>query len=54
MGNTFGKAFSTTTRGKSHGLAICVVIDGCPHGLELTNADIQLELDADVPDSISM
>lgn len=54
MGNTFGKAFLTITRGKSHGPAICVVIDVCPPGLELTNANIQLELDADVPDSISM
>ena len=45
MGNTFGKAFSITTWGESHGPAIGVVIDGCPPGLELTNADIQLELD---------
>jgi len=45
MGNTFGKAFSITTWGESHGPAIGVVIDGCPPGLELTNVDIQLELD---------
>jgi chorismate synthase len=45
MGNTFGKAFSITTWGESHGPAIGVVIDGCPPGLELTEADIQLELD---------
>ena len=44
MGNTFGKAFSITTWGESHGPAIGVVIDGCPPGLELTDADIQLEL----------
>ncbi len=44
-GNTFGKAFSITTWGESHGPAIGVVIDGSPPGLELTNADIQLELD---------
>lgn len=45
MGNTFGKAFSITTWGESHGPAIGVVIDGCPPGLELTEADIQVELD---------
>jgi len=45
MGNTFGKAFSITTWGESHGPAIGVVIDGCPPGLELTEADIQHELD---------
>lgn len=45
MGNTFGKAFSITTWGESHGPAIGVVIDGCPPGLKLTEADIQLELD---------
>jgi len=45
MGNTFGKAFLITTWGESHGPAIGVVIDGCPPGLELTNADIQIELD---------
>lgn len=45
MGNTFGKAFSITTWGESHGPAVGVVIDGCPPGLELTEADIQPELD---------
>jgi chorismate synthase len=45
MGNTFGKAFSITTWGESHGPAIGVVIDGCPPGLELTEADIQHDLD---------
>lgn len=45
MGNTFGKAFTITTWGESHGPAIGVVIDGCPPGLKLTEADIQLELD---------
>jgi len=45
MGNTSGKAFSITTWGESHGLAIGVVIDGCPPGLELTETDIQVELD---------
>jgi chorismate synthase len=45
MGNTFGKAFSITTWGESHGPAVGVVIDGCPPGLELTEADIQHDLD---------
>ena len=45
MGNTFGKAFSITTWGESHGPAVGVVIDGCPPGLELSEADIQHELD---------
>lgn len=45
VGNTFGKAFAITTWGESHGPAIGVVIDGCPCGLELTEADIQHELD---------
>lgn len=45
MGNTFGKAFSITTWGESHGPAVGVVIDGCPPGLELSESDIQQELD---------
>ncbi|MBE0523641.1 MAG: chorismate synthase [Methanosarcinales archaeon] len=45
MGNTFGKAFSITTWGESHGPAVGVVIDGCPSGLKLTEADIQHDLD---------
>ena len=45
MGNTFGKAFSITTWGESHGPAVGVVIDGCPPGLKLTEADIQHDLD---------
>ncbi len=49
MGNTFGKAFSITTWGESHGPAIGVVIDGCPPGLELSEADIQHELDRRKP-----
>lgn len=44
-GNTFGKLFRLTTFGESHGPAIGCIIDGCPAGLALTVADIQLELD---------
>ena len=44
-GNTLGKLFSVTNFGESHGPAIGAVIDGCPPGLELSEADIQAELD---------
>uniref|UniRef100_UPI0033408B81 chorismate synthase n=1 Tax=Castellaniella defragrans TaxID=75697 RepID=UPI0033408B81 len=44
-GNTLGKLFSVTNFGESHGPAIGAVIDGCPPGLELCEADIQAELD---------
>jgi chorismate synthase len=44
-GNTFGKLFSITTFGESHGKALGCVVDGCPPGLELSEADIQPDLD---------
>lgn len=44
-GNSFGKLFSVTTFGESHGLALGCVIDGCPPGMELSEADIQVDLD---------
>jgi chorismate synthase len=44
-GNTFGTLFKITTWGESHGPAVGVVVDGCPAGLELSEADIQRELD---------
>ena len=44
-GNTFGELFRVTNFGESHGPAIGCVIDGCPPGLELSEADIQPELD---------
>jgi chorismate synthase len=43
--NTFGHLFRVTTFGESHGVALGCVVDGCPPGLALTEADIQLELD---------
>ncbi len=43
--NTFGEVFRITTYGESHGQAVGVVIDGCPSGLELSEEDIQKELD---------
>jgi chorismate synthase len=44
MGNTYGTLFKISTFGESHGLAIGVVIDGCPAGLEIDEAFIQTEL----------
>ncbi|MFT4192852.1 MAG: chorismate synthase [Comamonas sp.] len=44
-GNTLGHLFSVTNFGESHGPAIGCVIDGCPPGLALAEADIQVELD---------
>ncbi len=43
-GSSFGRLFSITTWGESHGLGVGVVIDGCPAGLELSERDIQLDL----------
>ena len=43
--NTFGRNFRCTTFGESHGKAVGVVIDGCPPGISLTEADIQPYLD---------
>jgi len=48
-GNTFGKLFCVTTFGESHGPAIGCVIDGCPPGMALSEADIQPELDRRKP-----
>ncbi len=44
-GNTFGHSFRITTWGESHGKALGVVVDGVPAGLELSEADIQKDLD---------
>ncbi len=45
MPNSFGKLFTITTWGESHGGTIGVVVDGCPPGLPLSEADIQPDLD---------
>ncbi len=45
MGNTFGHLFRITTWGESHGGGVGVVVDGCPPRLELTESDIQPDLD---------
>ena len=44
-GNTFGTLFAVTNFGESHGPAIGCIIDGCPPGMSLTEADIQGDLD---------
>jgi chorismate synthase len=45
MGSSFGQLFRITTWGESHGGGVGVVIDGCPPGLELSEEDIQRDLD---------
>ena len=44
-GNSFGKLFAVTTFGESHGLALGCVVDGCPPGMELSESDIEGDLD---------
>jgi len=44
-GNTFGKLFTVTTFGESHGPALGAIVDGCPPGLALAEADLQRDLD---------
>ncbi len=48
-GNTIGKLFSVTTFGESHGPALGCVVDGCPPGMELSEADLQHDLDRRKP-----
>jgi chorismate synthase len=48
-GNSIGKEFTVTTFGESHGKHVGVVVDGCPAGLPLSEADIQVELDRRIP-----
>src|SRR6218665_2143099 len=50
-GNTFGTLFAVTNFGESHGPAIGCVIDRCPPGLPLSEADIQTDLDRRRPGS---
>ena len=44
-GNTFGRLFSVTTFGESHGAALGCIVDGCPPGMELSASDIQKDVD---------
>ncbi len=44
-GNSIGQHFRVTTFGESHGLALGCIVDGCPPGLEISESDIQVDLD---------
>ena len=48
-GNTFGKLFTVTSFGESHGSALGCVVDGCPPGLDLSEVDMQRDLDRRKP-----
>ena len=48
-GNTFGSLFSVSSFGESHGPALGAIVDGCPPGMELSEADIQHDLDRRKP-----
>ena len=54
QGNSFGKAFTITTFGESHGKAIGVIIDGVPSKIPITEAEIQTELDRRRPGQSAM
>ncbi len=48
-GNSIGKLFTVTTAGESHGEALVGIVDGCPPGMELSEADLQGDLDLRKP-----
>ena len=48
-GNTFGKLFTLTTSGESHGSGYLGIIDGCPPGMALSETDLQIDLDRRKP-----
>src|SRR5688572_11825634 len=54
MGNSFGQLFRITTWGESHGGGVGVVVDGCPPRLELSEVDIQPDLDRRRPGQSSI
>src|SRR5258708_4903078 len=53
-GNSFGQLFKITTFGESHGGAVGVVVDGCPAGIEISEEEIQKELDRRKPGQSSI
>ncbi|MFW5903111.1 MAG: chorismate synthase [Halolamina sp.] len=53
-GNRFGRSFQVTTYGESHGPGMGVTVSGCPAGLELSEAEIQAELDRRKPGQSSI
>ena len=52
-GNSFGTIFKVTTFGESHGVAMGAIIDGCPPNIEISEKDIQKELDKRKPGPVS-
>lgn len=48
-GNSFGKLFTVTSFGESHGKALGCIVDGCPPGMALTEEDLQIDLDRRKP-----
>ena len=48
-GNTLGTLFTLTSFGESHGAAIGGIVDGCPPGLDLSEEDLQIDLDRRKP-----
>lgn len=48
-GNSFGKLFTVTTAGESHGPGLVAIVDGCPPGMPLSTADLQHDLDRRKP-----
>jgi len=48
-GNSFGKLFTVTSFGESHGKAIGCIVDGCPPGIEISEEDLQIDLDRRKP-----
>ena len=50
-GNSFGKLFTLTTAGESHGDALVGIVDGCPPGMKLKEDDLQGDLDLRKPGS---
>jgi len=48
-GNSIGKLYTVTTAGESHGPALVAIVDGCPPGLELSEDDLQHDLDRRKP-----
>src|SRR5699024_8605241 len=53
-GSIFGKHFTISTWGESHGKALGVVIDGCPAGIDLSESDIQIDLNRRKPGNLSI
>lgn len=53
MSNSLGKLFTVTSFGESHGPCVGIIIDGCPAGLPIAEADIQKEVDRRKPEAVA-